>query len=76
MGGMMADVNKDSMSLQKAVQCCIDQLGNIKSHSIFINNEEQLDWMKLQLELMQLIRRASELAVEEAVEKQKAAIAD
>jgi hypothetical protein len=76
MGNLMADVGEGGVPLQKAAQCCLDQLGNVKSHSGFINNPERIQHMKMRLELQRLLGRASALANDEAEAKQKAAAND
>jgi hypothetical protein len=48
-------------------------VGNVKSHSGFINNPERIQRMKMRLELQRSLGRASALANDEAEAKQKAA---
>jgi hypothetical protein len=76
MGTLMADVNEGGVPLQKATQCRIDQLGNVKSHSCFINNSERLRNQKMRLELLRSLGRAKSMGLEEEAVKKKAAVAD
>jgi hypothetical protein len=73
---LMADVNEGGVPLQKASQCQIDQLGNVKSHSCFINNPERLRNQKMRMELLWSFHRAKSMGLEEEAVKKKASVAD
>lgn len=74
-GSLMADVNA-GVNLRKAAQCRLDNLGQIKSRSAFINDPTRLQRMQSRLELQKSLGRVDEIAEVEAAEKQRAAMID
>jgi hypothetical protein len=74
-GSLMDDVNA-GVNLRKAAQCRLDNLGQIKSRSTFINDPTRLERMQLRLELQKSLGRVGEIAHVEAANKQCAALVD
>ena len=49
-GTLMDDLGK-GVSLEKAVQVKIDNLGFVKSHTMFVKNIDHLEWLRQRYEI-------------------------
>jgi len=69
-GDLMADSGEAGFSLQKAAQVRLDNLGLVKNHSCFINNQNRIKLLEQRLELQQCsIGRSEEIRKSSALEK-------
>ena len=68
-GLLMFELNEGGASLRKTAKRRLDNLGQIKSFSSFINNPERLQAMKHRLELQMSIGHAAEIAEKQAAKK-------
>lgn len=73
-GSLMADVNEGT-SLQKAAQLRLDNLGQVKAHSQFINDPERLDRLEQKYEMAKSIGMLEEEGKRAAAEKRDAELA-
>ena len=60
-GDLMADSGKAGFSLQKAAQVRLDNLGLVKNHACFINNQNCIKLLEQWLELQRSIGRSEEI---------------
>ena len=66
---LMADSGKAGFSLQKAAQVRLDNLGLVKNHSCFVNNQNRIELLEQRLELQRSIGRSEEIRKSSALEK-------
>jgi hypothetical protein len=68
-GDLMADSGEAGFSLQKAAQVWLDNLGLVKNHSCFINNQNRIELLEQRLELQHSISRSEQIRKSSALEK-------
>ena len=68
-GDLMADSGEAGFSLQKAAQVRLDNLGLVKNHSCFVNNQNRIELLEQRLELQRSIGRSEEIRKSSALEK-------
>jgi hypothetical protein len=68
-GDLMADSGEAGFSLQKAAQVRLDNLGLVKNHSCFVNNQNHIKLLEQRLELQRSIGRSEEIRKSSALEK-------
>ena len=68
-GDLMADSGEAGYSLQKAAQVRLDNLGLVKNHSCFVNNQNRIELLEQRLELQRSIGRSEEIRKSSALEK-------
>ena len=68
-GDLMADSREAGFSLQKAAQLRLDNLGLVKNHSCFVNNQNRIELLEQRLELQRSIGRSEEIRKSSALEK-------
>jgi hypothetical protein len=60
-GDLMADRGEAGYSLQKPAQVRLDNLGLVKNHSCFVNNQNCIEILEQRLELQRSIGRLEEI---------------
>jgi hypothetical protein len=68
-GDLMSDSGEAGFSLQKAAQVWLDNLGLVKNHSCFVNNQNRIELLEQRLELQHSIGRSEQIRKSSALEK-------
>jgi hypothetical protein len=68
-GVLMAESGEAGFSSQKAAQVRLDNLGLVKNHSCFVNNQNHIKLLIQRLELQRSIGRSEEIRKSSALEK-------